>query len=253
MGGKYCRSDSFKPASARKCFIFCHGLAGLTVVSTLEGELRGLINFSEINESVVQGNSDKVLELIKVALESNVPAKEILDKGLIPGIAKVGNLFEAGEYFLPELLVSGEAMSGALELLEPILNKANIPPAGKYLIGTAQGDVHNIGKNIVVMMLKGNGWDVTDMGVDVSPEEFCSVVEKGDFQILGLSSLLTMTMPSTENTINALKAAGLREKVKVMVGGAPVTQEWADKIGADGYAPDASSAVRIARVLIGKP
>jgi len=222
------------------------------VVSTLEGELRGLINFSEINESVVQGNSDKVLELIKVALESNVPAKEILDKGLIPGIAKVGNLFETGEYFLPELLVSGEAMSGALELLEPILNKADIPPAGKYLIGTAQGDVHNIGKNIVVMMLKGNGWDVTDMGVDVSPEEFCSVVEKGDFQILGLSSLLTMTMPSTENTINALKAAGLREKVKVMVGGAPVTQEWADKIGADGYAPDASSAVRIARVLIGE-
>ena len=217
-----------------------------------ETELSGMTNFSEINESVVQGNGDKVLELIKVALDSNVPAKEILDKGLIPGIMKVGNLFETGEYFLPELLVSGEAMSGAVELLEPILSKANIPPAGKYLIGTVQGDVHDIGKNIVVMMLKGNGWDVTDMGVDVSPEEFRSAVEKGDFQILGLSSLLSTTMSSTVKIINALKAAGLREKVKVMVGGAPVTQEWADKIGADGYAPDAPSAVRIARVLIGK-
>jgi len=209
-------------------------------------------NFSEIKESVVQGNCDKVLEMTKVALDSNVPAKEILDKGLIPGIMKVGDLFETGEYFLPELLVSGEAMSGAVELLGPILSKAHIPPAGKYLIGTVQGDVHDIGKNIVLMMLKGNGWDVTDIGVDVSPEEFCSAVEKGDFQILGLSSLLSTTMSSTVKTINALKAAGLRDKVKVMVGGAPVTQEWADKIRADGYAPDAPSAVRIARVLIGK-
>ncbi len=212
-----------------------------------------MTNFSEIKESVVQGNSDKVLELTKVALDSNVPAKEILDKGLIPGIVKVGDLFSTGEYFLPELLVSGEAMSGAVELLEPILNKANIPPVGKYLIGTVQGDVHDIGKSIVAMMFKGSGWDVTDMGIDVSPEEFCSVVEKGDFQILGLSSLLTMTMPSAVKTINALKAAGLRNKVKIMVGGVTTTQEWANKIGADGYAPDAPSAVRIARALIGKP
>ncbi len=212
-----------------------------------------MTNFSEIKESVVQGNTDKVLELTKVALDSNVPAKEILDKGLIPGIVKVGNLFETGEYFLPELLVSGEAMSGAVELLGPILNKANIPPVGKYLIGTVQGDVHDIGKSIVAMMFKGSGWDVTDMGIDVSPEEFCSAVEKGNFQILGLSSLLTTTMPSTVKTINALKAAGLRNKVKIMVGGVTTTQEWANKIGADGYAPDAPSAVRIASALIGKP
>ena len=211
-----------------------------------------MTNFSEIKKSVVQGDCDKVLELTKVALDCNVPAKEILDKGLIPGITKVGNLFETGEYFLPELLVSGEAMSAAVELLEPILSKANVPRTGKYLIGTAQGDVHDIGKNIVIMMLRGNGWEVTDLGVDVSPEDFCSAVDKGDFDILGMSSLLTMTMPNSAKTIDALKTAGLREKVKVMVGGAPVTQDWADKIGADGYAPDAPSAVRIARALIGE-
>ncbi len=211
-----------------------------------------MVNLSEINKGIIEGDSDKVLELVKVALDANVPAKEILDKGLIPGITKVGNLFEAGEYFLPELLVSAEAMLGALELLEPILSKANVPPTGKYLTGTVQGDVHSIGKSIVVMMLKGNGWEVMDMGVDISPEEFCSAVEKNDCQILGLSSLLTTTMPSAAKTINALKAAGLRDKVKIMVGGAPTTQEWANKIGADGYAPDAPSAVRVARALIEK-
>ena len=211
-----------------------------------------MVNLSEINKGIIEGDSDKVLELVKVALDANVPAKEILDKGLIPGITKVGNLFEAGEYFLPELLVAAEAMLGALELLESILSKANVPPTGKYLTGTVQGDVHSIGKSIVVMMLKGNGWEVMDMGVDISPEEFCSAVEKNDCQILGLSSLLTTTMPSAAKTINALKAAGLRDKVKIMVGGAPTTQEWANKIGADGYAPDAPSAVRVARALIEK-
>jgi len=120
------------------------------------------------------------------------------------------------------------------------------------LIGTAQGDVHDIGKNIVIMMLKGNGWEVTDLGVDVSSEEFCSAVEEGDFDILGMSSLLTMTMTNSAKTIDALKTAGLRDKVKVMVGGAPVTQEWADKIGADGYAPDASTAVKLAVALAGE-
>lgn len=211
-----------------------------------------MVNLNEISKGIMEGDNDKVLELVKVALDNNVPAKEILDKGLIPGIITVGNLFETGEYFLPELLVSAEAMLGALELLEPILSKANVPPTGKYLIGTVQGDVHDIGKNIVVMMLKGSGWDVTDMGIDVSPEEFCSAVEKDDFQILGLSSLLTTTMPGAVRTISALKATGLRDRVKIMVGGAPTTREWANKIGADGYAPDAPSAVRVAKALIGK-
>ena len=211
-----------------------------------------MVNLNEISKGIIEGDKDIVLQLTKVALDANVSAKEILDKGLIPGLKKVGDLFETGEYFLPELLVSGEAASAAVELLGPILSKGDAPPAGKYLIGTVQGDVHDIGKNIVIMMLKGNGWEVTDLGVDVSPEEFCSAVNKGDFDILGMSALLTMTMPNTSKTIDALKAAGLRDKVKIMVGGAPVTQEWADKIGADGYAPDASAAVKIAAALVGK-
>ncbi len=211
-----------------------------------------MVNLNKIRKSIIKGDSDTVSKLTREALDANVPAKEILDKGLIPGIRKVGDLFSTGEYFLPELLVSGEAMSRALELLEPVLTKADIPPAGKYLIGTAQGDMHDIGKNIVIMMLKGNGWMVTDLGVDVSPEEFCLVVEKGDFDILGISSLLTMTMSAAAKTIDALKTAGLRDKVKVMVGGAPVTQEWADKIGADGYAIDAPMATRVAATIVGK-
>ena len=211
-----------------------------------------MVNLNEISKAIIEGNRDVVLELTKAALDANVPAKEILNNGLIPGLKKVGDLFETGEYFLPELLISGDAASRAVELLQPVLSKGDTPPAGKYLIGTVQGDVHDIGKNIVIMMLKGNGWEVTDLGVDVSPEEFCSVVDKGDFDILGMSSLLTTTMPDTAKTIDALKAAGLRDRVKVMVGGAPVTQEWADKIGADGYAPDAPTAVKIAVALAGK-
>jgi len=211
-----------------------------------------MVNLNEISKGIIAGDSNAVLELTKAALDANVPAKEILNKGLIPGLKKVGDLFETGEYFLPELLISGEAASRAVELLEPVLSKGDTPPAGKYLIGTIQGDVHDIGKNIVIMMLKGNGWEVTDLGVDVSPEEFCSAVDKGDFDILGMSSLLTMTMPNTAKTIDALKTAGLRDKVKVMVGGAPVTQEWADTIGADGYAADASAAVKIAVALVGE-
>lgn len=212
-----------------------------------------MIDFNELNKSVIEGNATKVRELTKAALDDKGLAKEILDKGLIPGIRKVGNLFEAGEYFLPELIVSGEAMMAALELLEPLLSKGDIPRTGKYLIGTVQGDVHSIGKNIVTMMLKANGWGVTDLGVDIAPEDFCSAVREGDFQILGMSSLLTTTMTNGGKTIEALKAAGLRDKVKVMVGGAPVTKEWADKIGADAYAADGSAAVKLAAALIGKP
>lgn len=212
-----------------------------------------MVSFDELSNAVVEGDRDATLDLTKKALKENVAPRKILDNGLIPGIHKVGDLFESGEYFLPELLVSGEAMSAAVELLEPILTKGGDKPSmGKFLVGTAQGDVHNIGKNILIMMLKANGWEVTDLGVDVSPEEFCSAVEKGDFQILGMSSLLTMTMPSVVKTIEVLKAARLRDKIKIMVGGAPTTQEWADNIGADGYAPDAPTAVKAAANLIGK-
>jgi len=211
-----------------------------------------MLDFKELSKAVVEGETELTVDLTRKALDGGIAAKVVLDEGIIPGLKKTGELFENGEYFLPELLISGEAASSALELIEPALSAGNVPSQGKIAIGTVEGDIHNIGKNIVIMMLKGNGWEVTDLGVDVSADEFCSVVEKGDFQILALSSLLTMTMPYTVKTIEALKSAGLRGKVKIMVGGAPTTQEWADKIGADGYAYDAPAAVRVATALIAK-
>ena len=210
------------------------------------------MDFKELSKAVVEGDTELAVDLTRKALDGGIEAKAVLDEGIIPGLKKTGELFEGGEYFSPELLVSGEAASSALELIEPALSAGNVPSQGKIAIGTVEGDIHNIGKNIVVMMLKGNGWEVTDLGVDVSADEFCSVVEKGNFQILALSSLLTMTMPNTVKTIELLKSAGLREKVRIMVGGAPTTQEWADKIGADGYAYDAPAAVRVATALIAK-
>lgn len=211
-----------------------------------------MVNLEELSKAVIAGDIDAASELTKKALATSVPASEILNKGLVPGLQKVGDLFEAGEYFLPELIVSGDAVSQALELLAPLLGKEDTPYMGKYLIGTVQGDVHDLGKNIVIMMLQGNGWEVTDLGVDVSPEEFCAAVDKGDFQILGMSSLLTMTMPNAASTIEALNTAGLRDKVKIMVGGAPTTPEWAEKIGADAHAKDGPTAAKVAAALRGK-
>jgi 5-methyltetrahydrofolate--homocysteine methyltransferase len=212
-----------------------------------------MVNLNEVSNAVIEGDEAATLELVKKALGEGIPARKVLDEGLIPGIHKVGDLFEAGEYFLPELLISGEAMSKAVEFLEPVLSKAgDTRSMGKFLIGTVQGDVHDIGKNITAMMLKANGWEVTDLGVDLSPQEFCSAVEKSDYDILGMSALLTMTMPAAAETIKALKGAGLRDKVKIMVGGAPTTQEWANEIGADGYAADAPSAVKVAAALVGE-
>jgi len=211
-----------------------------------------MVNLEEISTVIMKGDDEAAFELTGKALAANVPASDILEKGLVPGLRKVGDMFEKGEYFLPELIVSGDAVLRALELLEPILSKEGAPFMGKYLIGTVKDDVHDLGKNVVIMMLKGNGWEVTDLGVDVSPDEFCSAVDRGDFQVLGMSSLLTMTMPNAEGTIEALKAAGLRDKIKVMVGGAPTTPEWAERIGADAHAKDGPAAAIVAATLIGK-
>ncbi len=211
-----------------------------------------MIGFNEISQSIIEGDAAKAVQLTKVALGRGIQAKDILDKGLISGIKKVGELFNSGEYFLPELIISGEAVRTALGEIKLILSKADIPPVGKYLIGTVQRDVHDIGKNIVIMMLEGNGWEVTDLGVDVPPEQFCIAVEKGNFDILGLSALLTMTMSKQAETIKALESAGLRQRVKIMIGGAPVTQQYADEIGADAYAPNAPEAVKMAAALVGK-
>ena len=211
-----------------------------------------MVDFSEISKSIIDGDVKKAQELVQTALKERIQAKDILDKGLVPGIRRVGELFSTGEYFLPELLMSGKAMTTSTELLKPELSKADVAPVGKCAIGTVRGDVHDIGKNIVIMLLGGNGWDVTDLGVDVSPEDFCLIVKNNDYQIIGLSALLTTTMTAAQETIEAINEAGLRDKVKIMVGGAPATKEWAKKIGADAYASDAAEAVIVAEALIGK-
>ena len=211
-----------------------------------------MVDFNEISKSIIEGDTSRAVELTNAALEEGILAKNILEKGLIPGIKEVGELFSSGQYFLPELLVSGDATRSAVEQLRPVLSQLDTPIAGKYLIGTVQGDVHDVGKNIVIMMLEGNGWEVTDLGVDVSPNQFCAAVEEGDFDIIGMSALLTLTMSNQAETIRALQAGGLRHKIKVMIGGAPVTQDYADEIGADAYAVNAVEAVKKAAILVGK-
>ena len=211
-----------------------------------------MADLSEIAKSLVERDIAKTEELIKAAIDANIPVQEILNKDVVAGMQVVGEQFGDGEIFLPELLMAGEAAKVAMTLLRPLLTrqKGVRGYTGKAAIGTVQGDVHDIGKNIVLMMLEANGWDITDLGVDVAPEEFCAAVRENDFQVLGLSALLTGTMPNQRETIEALKAAGLRDKVKVAIGGAMCTQRWADQIGADCYASDAAEAVKKFRLLI---
>jgi len=211
-----------------------------------------MADLGEIAQSLVARDMAKIEELTRAAIDANIPAQEILNKDVVAGMQVVGEQFGDGEIFLPELLMAGEAAKVAMKLLRPLLTKQEgvTGYTGKAAIGTVQGDVHDIGKNIVLMMLEANGWDVTDLGVDVAPEEFCTAVKENDFQILGLSALLTVTMPAQEQTIEGLKAAGLRGKVKVVIGGSMCTQRWADQIGADCYAADAAEAVEKFRLLI---
>jgi len=211
-----------------------------------------MFNLAELTNSVADGQVSRATELTQQALAAQVPAKEILDKGLLPAMNRVGSDFESGEIFLPELLMAGDAMKASIELLRPELSQKGAPYVGKYVIGTVEGDLHDIGKNIVILMLEGNGWEVTDLGTDVPPEQFCNEIKKASFDILGLSALLTFTMPKIPETISALKQAGLRDKVKVMIGGVPVSQSFADQVGADAYARDAVEAVIKAKSLVNK-
>jgi len=211
-----------------------------------------MINFDELTKAVVGGDSDASIELAQKAMDMGISATEILDRGLLPGIEIVGEQFEKQEIFFPELLMAADTMKAAVALLRPELSKSKTPPIGKYVIGTVEGDAHDIGKNLVKMMLEQNGWEVTDLGTDVPTEKFCSVIEEGNFDILGLSALLTVTMHVMDDIIKALKATGLRDKVKIMVGGAPVTQSFTDQIGADAYAKDAVEAARKAKSLVNR-
>jgi len=209
-----------------------------------------MFNFDELANSLVQGDVSKAADLTEAGLNAGIPATEILNKGLMEGIKVIGKRFRSGEIFLPEVLLAGEAMKAGMAVLKPAWLKEGVPARGKVAIGTVEGDVHDIGKNIVLMMLEGNGWGITDLGVDVPAEKFCSVVTETDLDILGLSALLTTTIPRLKEIIDALKAGGLRNKVKIMVGGVAVTQEYADEIGADSYAANAVEAVDRAALLL---
>ncbi len=205
---------------------------------------------NQISEAIVQLKWDEIGALTSEALEAGVPALQILNQGLVQGMSMVGTEFRDGKFFLPELLLSAETMKTALGILLPILSQQGTGSAGRVAIGTVTGDLHDIGKNIVISILQGNGFEVIDIGIDIAPKRFVEVVRDNDVQILGLSALLTSTMPMMEETIKALEEAGLRQKVKVIIGGAPVTQSYADQIGADGYGADAVVAVQVAKTLI---
>ena len=209
-----------------------------------------MADLKALSEAVIKGDQNKALEITKAAISEGVAPADILNNGLIGGMNVIGVRFKNNEVYIPEVLIAARAMKTAMEVLEPKLVEAGVKPLAKAAIGTVQGDLHDIGKNLVVMMLKGAGFEVVDLGVDVSDKKFVEKVKETNPKVVGMSALLTTTMPSMEKTIKALKEAGLT--VKTMIGGAPVTQAYADKIGADGYAPDAASAVDVAKSLLSK-
>jgi 5-methyltetrahydrofolate--homocysteine methyltransferase len=204
----------------------------------------------DIRLSVIDGDMNSTQELVNKALAEKMPPEQVLRDGLISAMAEVGRRFECAEFYVPEMLISARAMKSGLALLRPYLATANVKAVGKVVIGTVQGDLHDIGKNLVGMMLEGGGFEVIDLGVDVAAEQYVAAVKEHHPDLVACSALITTTMPRMENVILALKEAGLRNQVKVMVGGAPVTDKYAADIGADGYAPDAASAARLAKELL---
>jgi 5-methyltetrahydrofolate--homocysteine methyltransferase len=196
------------------------------------------------------GDAKKAHAATQAALEAGIAPLQLISDSMVPAMDEVGRLFEAEEYYVPELLLAGRAMRSALELLRPLMTASGVKLSTKVVIGTVKGDLHDIGKNIVGSMLEGGGFEVIDLGTDVSPEKFVAAVEEQKPQIVCLSALLTVTMPAMKTTIDALKTAGLRTQVKVLVGGAPVSQKYADEIGADGYSENASGAVSLVKNLL---
>lgn len=207
-----------------------------------------MADLKALSEAIINGDQKTAVEITQAAIDEGMAPERILNEGLISGMNIVGTRFKANEIYIPEVLISARAMKMSMEYLEPKLSEAGVEPIGKALIGTVQGDLHDIGKNLVMMMLKGSGFEVVDAGIDVSAEKFVAQAKAAGTQIVGLSALLTTTMPSMESTVKAIKDAGLN--VKVIIGGAPVTQNYADKIGADGYAADAATAVDVAKSLL---
>ena len=204
----------------------------------------------QIYQGVLDGDIDLVTTGVQAALDEKVTAETILKQSMMAAMAEVGQLFEDGEYFVPELLVAARAMQGGLGILKPFLAAEAVEPIGKIVTGTVKGDLHDIGKNLVGIMMEGVGFEIIDMGTDVSPEKFVEAVKESGAQVVAMSALLTTTMANMPNTIKAFEDAGLRNTVKIMVGGAPVTEDYAKKIGADGYAPDASQAAKVALTFV---
>ncbi len=204
-----------------------------------------------IYDAVLGGDIPGAPKLVQAALELGVEAETILNEGMIAAMAEVGVQYECGDIYVAEMFISAKALQAALAVLRPHLRSANVQAKGKVVLGTVKGDMHDIGKNLVAMMLEGAGFDVQDLGADVHPSKFVEAVGASHPDVVALSALLTTTMPSMKSTIDALAAAGLRDRVKIMVGGAPVNQDYADAIGADGYAQDASQAAALAKSLIG--
>jgi len=207
-----------------------------------------MVDLTKIKDGVVGGEVDEVGEMVKKAVEEGQEVKKILKEGLIAGMAIVGDKYERGDFFLPEMVIAATAMKQGLKILSPLLKQGDIESAGTVVLGTAKGDIHDIGKSIVGTMLEGAGFMVTDVGVDAGPDKFVEAAKEKNADLIGISALLTTTMTGMEDVIKAVRGAGL--KARVMIGGASVTQEFADKIGADGYAPDAPSAVGKAKELV---
>jgi 5-methyltetrahydrofolate--homocysteine methyltransferase len=205
----------------------------------------------EIYQGVLDGDRDLVTEHVEAALGEGMTGSELLYEALIPGMSEVGRLFEINEYYVPEMLIAARAMKAGLAMIRPKLVEEDVEPVGKIALGTVKGDLHDIGKNLVGIMMEGAGFEVVDLGVDVAPQQFVEAVQEKKVDLVGLSALLTTTMPSMRDTIDALSEAGVRDQVKVIIGGAPVTQKYADEIGADGYSRDAAGAATLAKRMIG--
>ncbi len=207
-------------------------------------------SFAKLYEAILEGDVAGTKEGVQIALDAGLEPGSILNEGMILAMKEVGRLFEEGDYFVPEMLIAARAMQGGLSLLKPYLLRSDVKSVGTVAIGTVKGDLHDIGKNLVALMLEGAGFEVIDLGVDVTPEKFIEAIVVGGANIVAFSALLTTTMPNMKTTVEAIQLAGLRDKVKIIIGGAPVTQDYANQIGADGYSSDASRAVSLAQSLM---
>ena len=209
-----------------------------------------MINLKDIADSIIAGKAPKVKELVQQAVNDKVPPGKILNEGLIAGMDVVGAKFRANEFYIHEVLVAAKAMKSGMEILKPLLSQTGVKPVARFAIGTVKGDLHDIGKNLVSMMMEGAGFEVIDIGIDTSPERFIEIIKEKQPQIIGMSALLTTTMSAMKTAIETINKSGVRQSVKILVGGAPITQEFSQSIGADGYAGDAASAVSKAKELL---